>query len=113
MQLTFLEAMVIILEAIINLAYKIQAMIMSFENFYMYSHIYINIYDILIGNFLATCHLPPEVGSCKGRFPRWFFNTSSSQCELFIYGGCHGNKNQFGTLNECIDLCGELYIVAI
>ena len=64
-------------------------------------------------NYLATCHLPSEVGPCKGRFPRWFFNTSSSQCELFIYGGCHGNQNQFGTLNECIDLCGELYIVVI
>ena len=60
-------------------------------------------------NFLATCLLPPEVGSCKGRFPRWFYNTSSSQCELFIYGGCNGNKNQFRTLNECNKLCGELY----
>ena len=64
-------------------------------------------------NYLDICHLPPEVGPCEGRFPRWFFNTSSSQCELFIYGGCHGNNNQFGTLNECIDLCGELYILVI
>ena len=58
-------------------------------------------------NCLATCLLPPEVGSCKGRFPRWFYNTSSSECELFVYSGCHGNKNQFRTLNECIELCGE------
>ena len=63
--------------------------------------------------FLAICQLPPEVGSCKGRFPRWFYNTSSSQCELFIYGGCYGNKNQFHNLNECNELCGELYIVVI
>ena len=86
----------------------------------MYIRTYINIYYILIGinncnniNFLAICCLPLEVGSCKGKFPRWFFNASSSQCEIFIYGGCHGNKNRFGTLNECINLCGELYIVVI
>ena len=64
-------------------------------------------------NFLDTCHQPPKVGSCKGRFPRWFFNSSSSQCELFIYGGCHGNRNQFHTLNECIDICGELYVYIV
>ena len=64
-------------------------------------------------NFIATCFLPLEVGSCKSRFPRWFYNTTSSQCELFIYSGCHGNKNQFWTLNECINLCGELYITVI
>ena len=63
--------------------------------------------------FLDICRLPPKVGSCKGRFPRWFFNTSLSQCELFIYGGCHGNRNQFQTLTECNNLCGELYIVVI
>ena len=59
-------------------------------------------------NFLDVCRLPPDIGPCKGRFPRWFYNSSSSKCELFVYGGCHGNKNQFGTLNECIKSCGEL-----
>ena len=81
----------------------------------MYSYIYINILICTNNfnniNFSATCLLPPEVGSCKGRFSRWFYNTSSSQCELFIYGGCHGNKNRFWTLNECSDLCGELYTI--
>ena len=58
-------------------------------------------------NFLAICHKPPKVGPCRGRFPRWFYNASSSQCELFIYGGCQGNENKFGSLKECIKHCGE------
>ena len=58
-------------------------------------------------NFLAICHKPPEVGPCKGIFPRWFYNASSSQCELFTYGGCQGNENKFGSLKECIKSCGE------
>ena len=64
-------------------------------------------------NFLAICCLLPEVGTCNNKFPRWFFNTSSSQCELFIYSGCHGNKNQFDTLNECINLCSELFYIVV
>ena len=70
-------------------------------------------YNILIGTnisntiiYLATCHLPPEVGLCKGRFRRWFFNT---RCELFIFCGCHGNL-----IVTCIYLLSLwLYIVAI
>ena len=61
-------------------------------------------------NFLDICRFPPEVGPCRGVYPRWFFNATSSQCELFLYGGCYGNDNQFGTLNECIDHCGKLYV---
>ena len=30
-----------------------------------------------------------------------------------MYSGCHGNKNQFKTLNECYELCGKFYIVVI
>ena len=81
---------------------------MSFRNFYII--FYINKYNKQSIIFLGICDLLPKVGSCKCRFLRWFFNTNSSQCELFIYGGCHGNKNQFQTLNECNDICGELYI---
>ena len=58
-------------------------------------------------NFLDICELPPEVGPCRGQYPRWFFNTTSRECELFLYGGCQGNQNQFETIHECIDHCGK------
>ena len=57
--------------------------------------------------FTDICHLPPVVGSCEGNFSRWFFNSGTSQCELFTYSGCEGNQNQFGSLNECIRFCGK------
>ena len=58
-------------------------------------------------NFLDICELPPEVGPCRGQYPRWFFNTTSRECELFLYGGCQGNQNQFESIHECIDHCGK------
>ena len=58
-------------------------------------------------NFLDICELPSEVGPCRGQYPRWFFNTTSRECELFLYGGCQGNQNQFETIHECIDHCGK------
>ena len=54
---------------------------------------------------IDPCRLSPEVGPCKGAFPRWFYNISSGQCEIFAYGGCKGNENRFQSLNECFDNC--------
>lgn len=51
------------------------------------------------------CSLPAKRGMCRARFPRFFFNSESKQCESFIYGGCHGNENNFKTLQECQDKC--------
>ncbi|XP_019853361.1 PREDICTED: uncharacterized protein LOC105313106 isoform X2 [Amphimedon queenslandica] len=53
-----------------------------------------------------TCSLPPLSGPCRGAFPRWFYNSSSGSCELFLYGGCSGNANRFITLQQCIQSCG-------
>uniref|UniRef100_A0A452HDX8 BPTI/Kunitz inhibitor domain-containing protein n=1 Tax=Gopherus agassizii TaxID=38772 RepID=A0A452HDX8_9SAUR len=51
------------------------------------------------------CHLPSVCGSCKARFPRFFYNWSSQACEEFVYGGCGGNKNNFETKEECLQAC--------
>ena len=61
-------------------------------------------------NTLDTCSLAANFGSCHGKYPRWFFNSTSSHCELFPYGGCDGNSNRFTTLEQCIDTCGEYNI---
>ena len=55
----------------------------------------------------AKCELPPEVGLCMGYFPRWYFNIQSGSCEQFIYGGCMGNENNFGTRRECERECSS------
>ena len=51
------------------------------------------------------CTLPPETGPCEALFHRYFYNSSSGQCEDFIYGGCRGNENNFMTVDECEDKC--------
>ena len=58
---------------------------------------------------LDTCSLPVNTGPCFGEFPRWFHNSTSGQCELFLYGGCGGNSNQFVSLKDCLEYCG-IYI---
>ncbi|XP_042300130.1 kunitz/BPTI-like toxin, partial [Sceloporus undulatus] len=59
----------------------------------------------LIAGQPAFCHLPPDPGPCRGNMPRYFYNPVSKSCEKFIYGGCHGNKNNFKTLEKCRLTC--------
>ena len=51
------------------------------------------------------CSLPPLTGPCKARFRRYFYNSSSGECEQFIYGGCQGNDNNFNTVKDCEAKC--------
>ena len=53
------------------------------------------------------CTLDPETGPCKALFRKFFYNSTTDQCELFIYGGCGGNDNRFDTRSECISACGK------
>nr|P0DN12.1 RecName: Full=U-actitoxin-Avd3k; Short=U-AITX-Avd3k; AltName: Full=AsKC8; Flags: Precursor [Anemonia viridis] len=52
------------------------------------------------------CLLPMDVGRCRARHPRYYYNSSSKRCEKFIYGGCRGNANNFITKKECEKVCG-------
>lgn len=47
----------------------------------------------------------PVAFSCPTRaFHKKFFKTFS-RCEIFFFGGCGGNGNNFKTLKECHDTC--------
>nr|C8YJ97.1 RecName: Full=Tabkunin 5; AltName: Full=Serine protease inhibitor 5; Flags: Precursor [Tabanus yao]ACS72292.1 serine protease inhibitor 5 [Tabanus yao] len=52
-----------------------------------------------------VCDQPKAVRRCFAAFPKFYFNSSSGQCEGFIYGGCGGNENNFNTLEECNAKC--------
>ncbi|XP_030633148.1 kunitz-type protease inhibitor 2 [Chanos chanos] len=61
--------------------------------------------DVSAPNSTDHCHLPKEVGPCRGAFTRFFHNVTSQACEQFIFGGCRGNENNFMTQDECESSC--------
>ena len=54
-----------------------------------------------------VCTRPKHSGPCYADFSRWYWNTSTCQCEWFSYGGCDDNGNNFFTRTSCIRICGE------
>lgn len=55
--------------------------------------------------FNELCALKDEQGPCKAIKDRFFFNVDNGRCELFEYGGCGGNANNFKTLEDCEETC--------
>ncbi|CAG0880945.1 unnamed protein product [Darwinula stevensoni] len=52
-----------------------------------------------------TCTLPQEIGPCKARKPAWSYDEKTGKCNLFFYGGCQGNQNNFRSMDECNRVC--------
>ena len=53
----------------------------------------------------SDCLLEPDPGPCEAYGRSWFYNSTSGQCEGFIYGGCEGNNNRFCSEVECNYCC--------
>ncbi|XP_078278927.1 tissue factor pathway inhibitor 2 isoform X2 [Rhinoraja longicauda] len=53
------------------------------------------------------CLLPMDTGPCKALFLRYFFNRLTQKCQMFPYGGCMGNENNFESKKECLSRCGR------
>ncbi|XP_039198328.1 kunitz/BPTI-like toxin [Crotalus tigris] len=51
------------------------------------------------------CYLPAKPGPCQAFIPRFYYNPTSNKCQKFIYGGCGGNDNNFGTRDQCHYTC--------
>ncbi|XP_064648807.1 papilin-like [Lineus longissimus] len=51
------------------------------------------------------CLLDVEIGPCRAVFRNFFFNSKTSKCEEFLYGGCKGNGNRFLTVGMCEMIC--------
>ncbi|KAI8042641.1 male accessory gland serine protease inhibitor-like [Drosophila gunungcola] len=43
--------------------------------------------------------------SCEAYFPSWTYDSDKNECIEFIYGGCGGNDNRFGSKEICEDKC--------
>ena len=51
------------------------------------------------------CSAAPDGGGCKGYFQAWYHDPSTGICRPFVYGGCGGNLNRYGSLAECQSAC--------
>ena len=54
------------------------------------------------------CGLKPETGLCEASMPKYFYNPGSQGCEMFTYGGCGGNANNFDTHSDCMSTCSDV-----
>ncbi|XP_070378535.1 BPTI/Kunitz domain-containing protein-like, partial [Dermacentor albipictus] len=52
-----------------------------------------------------TCADPVEKGPCNESHIRYYFNPQRKSCQEFVYGGCHGNVNNYQTLDDCKHFC--------
>ena len=55
---------------------------------------------------LDTCSQKRDAGICPGNVPRFYFDKKLGRCQLFTYGGCGGNSNNFAYLDDCVANCG-------
>ncbi|KAF7709175.1 tissue factor pathway inhibitor a isoform X2 [Silurus meridionalis] len=55
--------------------------------------------------FHHWCALKKDEGPCKAIIDRFYFNIETQRCELFEYGGCQGNENNFETEEQCEVMC--------
>jgi hypothetical protein len=46
-----------------------------------------------------------DVGPCRERYDRWYFDSERSTCQPFVYGGCAGNMNRFKSFESCTTFC--------
>ncbi|GIX72449.1 carboxypeptidase inhibitor SmCI [Caerostris extrusa] len=57
----------------------------------------------------SNCHDEPDGGMCRGYFPMWYYDESSMDCKEFVYGGCDGNGNRYGSKAECLKSCAHIF----
>jgi len=54
------------------------------------------------------CKEDPNPGFCYGTLEQWYYNATTARCAPFRYTGCAGNKNNFASESECLDVCHPL-----
>ncbi|KAG7245039.1 hypothetical protein INR49_023605 [Caranx melampygus] len=52
-----------------------------------------------------VCLLQMDEGPCRAQIERYYYNTITQKCEVFYYGGCQGNANNFKSYQECQKTC--------
>lgn len=53
------------------------------------------------------CFLPSEPGNCRENQLRYFYDRADGVCKRFTYTGCNGNRNNFESVEQCLQYCGN------
>ena len=59
----------------------------------------------------SVCYMEYESGPCEANIERYFYNYKNDKCELFIYGGCYGNLNNFESKSICESFANKYCII--
>lgn len=51
------------------------------------------------------CLSPVKTGPCRAAFPRWFYSAANGSCQLFTFGGCNPNQNNYLSIEDCTAAC--------
>lgn len=51
------------------------------------------------------CSHDRDIGPCRGRFRKWYYERRTRSCKEFTFGGCEGNGNRFSSKEECETVC--------
>jgi len=54
-----------------------------------------------------ACSAAADTGPCRAAIQMFYYNTQTSRCEEFTYGGCEGNANKYDTEAECQRACAS------
>ncbi|XP_067133890.1 PI-actitoxin-Afv2a-like [Centruroides vittatus] len=74
----------------------------------MYQSLFLSLCCILtISRAEDACDLRLDPGFCRASMERYYYEKSNGSCLMFMYGGCGGNKNNFKTKEECLQMCKD------
>ncbi|KAM6959283.1 kunitz-type serine protease inhibitor 6-like [Aplochiton taeniatus] len=59
-------------------------------------------------NSTDRCSHPKLVGPCRAAFRKYYYDAANQSCQMFIYGGCGANGNNFDTQEECERVCSPV-----
>ncbi|XP_037304798.2 papilin b, proteoglycan-like sulfated glycoprotein [Pungitius pungitius] len=59
-----------------------------------------------------VCSMPRDEGPCDNWKVRFYFDSGTGKCTEFWYGSCHGNANNFVSLEACQRECGNVMMTS-
>ncbi|CAF4964358.1 unnamed protein product [Rotaria sp. Silwood1] len=54
---------------------------------------------------IEVCLLPKITGPCHAASNRYYYDRDKKECQLFHYGGCNGNANNYESIEKCQSTC--------